>query len=1009
MADHHQPPGPPGPPIAVPRWTPPPPPHPPPPLPPPLQIHQPQHLMYPPPGPPYSPFPPNYPPNPGVSGFVHRFAPQRHQQQQQKQPHYYNSGNHPFSFHGPPTNQGSFGYPPPFPPPLPQRALPQMTSGMVSPIQSWEQGDSYFRVGNAAQNNRSSPLGIGGNDNLGFSKEEEGITVIEKVIEQTEKGTKVDVTVLLSQIQALVVQAEEAVQKVGKLAMLEPSTSELHLVTCPYDPSHRVSAKVLFKHFLCCPSNPKPHVDAEKVISSLQYPCWEHQDDDSGSEKDDHCSIEFPPDDVRNAKSLVSLSENWTEPKVLVQNRDVKDQIPTSGHGTGDVNKASGFKEIDIWGGRFFYKDSPAVVQVPLPTPYPSEMCENRLAPSVDQVGPKLDRISATESIPLVGKVGSLVKKGVCEGGLGPLLPSRFWFLLKEVETWKELPTWCSTLVLQAACGFGRIRRKMVSEWVLMQGPNFGVVIDAAMATHIHSLASICLKSVQTEASTLVEHHSDIFTIRGCSPSPGTDPSTSPKSDPAARCGTENEKKFNGNDETCLTKVKKEPTSVAGDGGRSFKVCLLDCPRLFQSGDWLASQLSCMFGPSQGKAFVLKLLKHCLVMSGRILASFSIDHFKKQASGDLLQLGRSLSKEGGDGDVKPSTKVQTLEDVKEIDSEPVKSVDETVAGRSLPLEVDTAIAAIHERAVLESYLRTLTYPSLAARFQMIQEHEATVMMAEAERRKRENYRPVLEHDGLIWHRSQLEEKNKNKTREEILAEERDYKRRRMSYRGKKLKRNPTEVLHDLIGAHMEEIVEAGGIGQFVKHTGGLAPSAEAGGVDISQRSNQSDVESSPLLKSHQRNPNAMDNRSSWNGPPRGRPGRRNDHFSEQSRSGTGEQDVHDVGARSQDNRDSEMEDGGSHNDYRESKYRSDGLHGKSYTHNSHHTSYSGKDNLSFHSTSGRDDVSYSTSYWMDSSSDHSMKDYKRDQSRSLRSSERREGSNEEDGYERRHSREHRGK
>lgn len=32
-----------------------------------------------------------------------------------------------------------------------------------------------------------------------------------------------------------------------------------------------------------------------------------------------------------------------------------------------------------------------------------------------------------------------------------------------------------------------------------------------------------------------------------------------------------------------------------------------------------------------------------------------------------------------------------------------------------------------------------------------------------------------------------------KTREELLAEERDYKRRRMSYRGKKLKRTAKEV------------------------------------------------------------------------------------------------------------------------------------------------------------------------------------------------------------------------
>lgn len=46
--------------------------------------------------------------------------------------------------------------------------------------------------------------------------------------------------------------------------------------------------------------------------------------------------------------------------------------------------------------------------------------------------------------------------------------------------------------------------------------------------------------------------------------------------------------------------------------------------------------------------------------------------------------------------------------------------------------------------------------SVAFELRRIQEHEATVKMAAAERPKRENYRPVLEHDGLIWHRSQLE-------------------------------------------------------------------------------------------------------------------------------------------------------------------------------------------------------------------------------------------------------------
>lgn len=39
----------------------------------------------------------------------------------------------------------------------------------------------------------------------------------------------------------------------------------------------------------------------------------------------------------------------------------------------------------------------------------------------------------------------------------------------------------------------------------------------------------------------------------------------------------------------------------------------------------------------------------------------------------------------------------------------------------------------------------------------------------------------------------FKDSDKAKTREEVLAEERDYKRRRISYRGKKVKRNTTEV------------------------------------------------------------------------------------------------------------------------------------------------------------------------------------------------------------------------
>ncbi|MQL70590.1 hypothetical protein Taro_002904 [Colocasia esculenta] len=52
---------------------------------------------------------------------------------------------------------------------------------------------------------------------------------------------------------------------------------------------------------------------------------------------------------------------------------------------------------------------------------------------------------------------------------------------------------------------------------------------------------------------------------------------------------------------------------------------------------------------------------------------------------------------------------------------------------------------------------------------------------------------------------------RTKTREELLAEERDYKRRRMSYRGKKVKRTTTQVIRDIIEDHMEALKQSGGV------------------------------------------------------------------------------------------------------------------------------------------------------------------------------------------------------
>ncbi|CAG7878421.1 unnamed protein product, partial [Brassica rapa] len=81
---------------------------------------------------------------------------------------------------------------------------------------------------------------------------------------------------------------------------------------------------------------------------------------------------------------------------------------------------------------------------------------------------------------------------------------------------------------------------------------------------------------------------------------------------------------------------------------------------------------------------------------------------------------------------------------------------------------------------------------------------------------RPSYRPIIDHDGLPRQRLSNQDMNKMTTREELLAEERDYKRRRMSYRGKKVKRTPRQVLSDMIEEFTEEVKLAGGIGCFEK-------------------------------------------------------------------------------------------------------------------------------------------------------------------------------------------------
>ncbi|XP_018487402.1 U11/U12 small nuclear ribonucleoprotein 48 kDa protein isoform X2 [Raphanus sativus] len=225
-------------------------------------------------------------------------------------------------------------------------------------------------------------------------------------------------------------------------------------------------------------------------------------------------------------------------------------------------------------------------------------------------------------------------------------------------------------------------------------------------------------------------------------------------------------------------------------GEQSCKSRTFQCPVVFRVLSWLASQLGVLYGEGNGKYFALDMLKHCIEVSASHIMLFR----SPDSAGVLKDLDdANFSNE----DVKTG---------KTLDSGQVISVSRVAA----------AVAALYERSMLEGKIRAIRYAQPLTRYQRVAEHGVLTAKAVEERKGRPSYRPIIDHDGLPRQRLSNEDMNKMKTREELLAEERDYKRRRMSYRGKKVKRTPRQVLSDMIEEFTEEVKLAGGIGCFEK-------------------------------------------------------------------------------------------------------------------------------------------------------------------------------------------------
>lgn len=220
----------------------------------------------------------------------------------------------------------------------------------------------------------------------------------------------------------------------------------------------------------------------------------------------------------------------------------------------------------------------------------------------------------------------------------------------------------------------------------------------------------------------------------------------------------------------------------------------IHCPVLSKVMMWLGSQLALLYGETNGKFLAVNMFKQCVLdsaLSSSFFPAAEISNESPKSNEPDDQLEGPVEKCGK--------------------NERKGMVDETVQSSMIFVsQVAAAVASLYERSWLEEKIKLLRDARPLTAYQRAVEHEHISRRADEELLKRSDYRPVIEHDGVLWQQAHSGEPTRIKTREELLAEERDYKRRRMSYRGKKTKRTTTQVMRDIIDEFMDKIKQASG-------------------------------------------------------------------------------------------------------------------------------------------------------------------------------------------------------
>ncbi|XP_044482912.1 U11/U12 small nuclear ribonucleoprotein 48 kDa protein isoform X3 [Mangifera indica] len=543
-----------------------------------------------------------------------------------------------------------------------------------------------------------------------------------------------DLSATLSSLKTLISLSQQTLQN-----SKTPKTQNEHFLPCPYNPRHLMPPESLFHHTLRCPS-PLP-IDTPNYQNTL----------------------------------LTSSILPEQNPHFIIQ--DLNQELCFS---LDDYIADSGFSG-------FFYKDCPGPV------------CISDIVSSNSKKTFTLPGFLSIECANVVCYSDKEVEKktDVFDEVSFRILGSDLWFIRRELEGWTEYEylNMCSFNVFSAILGLKRVKESNLSKWVIVNSPQYGIVIDVHLRDHIFILVRLCLKAVFREVSGIVE------LFKG--------------------------QEFEGNLKSM-----------------SFK-----CPVLSKALAWLASQLSILYGKANAKLYAISIFKQCLLESASQWLFFPLDQTLTVTS-DLKDGDRSSHAFQSDiRDVKVEKPVEMI-----AESEAREMIHDSVNSKVVFVsQVAAAVAALHERSLLEENMRELRNSQPLTSYQRMVEHAYVSNRADEERKKRPYYKPIIEHDGLPKKPPSNQESSKNKTKEELLAEERDYKRRRMSYRGKKLKRTTLQVMRDIIEEYMDEIKQAGGIGCFVKRDeeGGM-PSSRPLAQDLNMNSGENN---SNLFEANRGSPN----------------------------------------------------------------------------------------------------------------------------------------------------------